>query len=162
MSKNKRKHSPTSDQTSSKEAKNERGFIPVTPRMLVEALENLKDSKLKGLNFTPEEVAEYIRENYPCVQPDFPILLLEVKDKLSCAASADIIGYKPKAGYFPFNLKQYGARLDSRSELTFWVLYKRTLDQRKLNEKTKKRTETSSNPLVKKKKTISKSKRNKP
>lgn len=130
------------------------GCIPVTPKMLVKALEGLKDSRLLGIYFPAEQVAEYIKENYPCVQQDFTVLLLEVSDKLSCAASADILGYKQNAGYYPYNLKQTGARLDTRSELTFWVLYKRILDKRhmdKANAKKRALTKPNTPEILKKK-----------
>ena len=146
---------------SAKEYK-ERGYIPVTPRMLVKSLENLKQSKIHGLCFKPKQIAEFIRETYPCVQQNFTMLFLEVTDKLICAASADFIGCRDGVGYYPFNLKQCGARLDSRSELTFWVLYKRILDQRRqMKEKAKKRSEIPSNEFIKKRKINSKKLRKK-
>lgn len=110
---------------------------PVTPEMLIAALLNLRDTRLVGLTYTADEVANTVRNCFANVQQDWELLLMEVSDKLKCSAEADLIGLKRGVGYYPLNLKQQGQKLESKSELMFWILYKNLLDQRKLRDKSR-------------------------
>lgn len=113
--------------------------IPITPKMLIKALHQLKKKTFKGLFFTPKEVALQILRKYPSVEKDLHLLLLEVTDKLICASAAGLIGTKQDAGYYAFDFRQQGMRTDTKSELMFWVFYKKILSRKRQEEEERRR-----------------------
>ncbi|EEB12915.1 hypothetical protein Phum_PHUM213220 [Pediculus humanus corporis] len=88
---------------------------PVTPKMLIKALKHLRKKVFKGLFFTPREVTIEVSRLYTTVEQDLQLLLLEVSDKLICAAAAGLIGGKNDGGYYAFNLRQSGTRDETRT-----------------------------------------------
>lgn len=108
---------------------------PVTPKMLIKSLKKLRKNTFRGLYFTPKDVALEIFKRFLNVEQDFQILLMETSDKLICASAAGLIGAKQGSGYYAFDMRQKEALSDTRSELMFWVFYKKLLRRRELENK---------------------------
>ncbi|KAK6620650.1 hypothetical protein RUM43_010945 [Polyplax serrata] len=127
----KRPTSEESGRSSWHRGKTGKNSTPVTPKMLIKALEKLKKKSFKSIFFTPKEVAFEIMRKYTSVQQDVEILLMEVGDKLLCASAAGLIGVKQDAGYYALDLRQEAFRADTKSELMFWLFYKKILNRRR-------------------------------
>lgn len=106
----------------------------IMPKMLVKALARLQDSQLSGVHFNPAQVTLALTDMYPWLEEKGSALAEEVEDKLKCAAAANIIGHQISAGYHLLSLRNQSVNINTESELTFWLLYKKIVNRRRTGQ----------------------------